>query len=95
MYKTKLIKVIALFEYLIQIEDSSTYRQILTAYNQLLLNINNKEKVDFIKADFKPLQNVYKMYYESPSADKVLGKYILNLMQELYEIELQIFKKKP
>jgi hypothetical protein len=81
--KFKLIELIALLKYLINSEDFDVYKKILSRYSLVLEKINNDKNVK--KEFFDPLQNVLRLYLEAPPKDKVIGRYILDKMQDFYE----------
>lgn len=81
--KFKLIELIALLKYLIHSENFDVYKKILSRYSLVLEKINSDKNIK--KEFFDPLQNVFRLYLEAPPKDKVIGRYILDKMQELYE----------
>ena len=87
------IKLIALFEYFVFVEDSKVYSRILKAYNKVLKNVEKKIKQDLTEDDFKPLLNVYRIYTETRPSDLKFGKHVMDKMQELYELEQKIIPK--
>ena len=93
MCKVKIIKLIALFEYLAHVETSPAFKKILKAYNNVYLAISNKEEKNISEKDFKPLLNVYKIYSEARPKDLLLGKYVMDKMQEFYNYQKKIVEK--
>lgn len=82
----KIIEVISLFKYLNHIEDFGAYKKILIKYNEVLKNIKHTGLSSINKADFEPLLNVTRLYYEAVPSDNILARYISDRMQELYEL---------
>ena len=82
----KLIEVISLFKYLNHVESFSAYEQILAKYNKIFQNIKNAGLSNISKADFEPLLNVTRLYYEAIPSDNNLARYISDRMQEFYEL---------
>lgn len=86
--KLKLIKIIGLLEYLIYIENFKAYHVLLKKHKEILMNLKDKQEVSEIKlADFDPFLNVIRIYLEAPPSDKILGKYILDVIQDFYELQ--------
>ncbi len=90
--KLKLIKIIALFEYLIYNEDFKAYRDILKLYKKVWFNIENKSSEDFLEEDFMPLMNITRLFFEAIPSDDKLSDYLVEKMQEFYELYKQIVK---
>ncbi len=89
--KFKLIKNIGLLEYLIYIENFQTYQNLLKKHHEILTNIKDKENISELKAsDLSPYLNVMRIYLEAPPSDKKLGKYILEALQDFYELQEKI-----
>ena len=66
MYEIKLIKLIALLEYLTHNENFKAHNDILKSYKRVFKSIADKEEKNYNKNDFDPLQNVYRIYSEAP-----------------------------
>jgi hypothetical protein len=79
-----LIKIIALFELLICLENRQVYKDILSKYKKVLFNISNR-KEDLKKEDFEPLLNVFRLYFEAIPSNDILVKYLADKMQDFYE----------
>ncbi len=91
--ETKLAQLIGLFDYLLAIEDFSAYKQLKDSYNRLFCLIKQHKKLEDIKEDnFRVVQSSFRILLEAPPNDKVLGKYILDKMQEIYEMQIKILK---
>lgn len=82
----KLIKLIGILDYLYSIESFSAYNQLILMYSTLLKRIESKKVEDINKFDFESIQAAFRILVEAPPKDKSLGKYILDRMQEIYEI---------
>jgi hypothetical protein len=93
MFKIKIIKLIALFEYLVTVESSGAYIKILNALEEVHQQIFNKEERNLKKDDFYPLNNIYRIYSEVKPYDLKLGKHIMNKMQEFYDLQNEILDK--
>lgn len=93
MYKIKIIKLIALFEYLATVESSGAYMNILTALEEVNQRIFNKEERNLTKDDFYPLINIYRIYSEIRPYDLKLRKHIMTKMQEFYDLQKEILDK--
>lgn len=89
----KLIKLISLFDYLIYLEDFGAYKTLLKLHKRCLLNLKGKQVNELIEEDFEPLINVFRIYMEAPPSDSKLGKYILDMMQEFYELQERVLKQ--
>ena len=84
--KLKLIEIIALYKYLLKVENFRAYEEILSKYlskNKKISSLNTKEELEV--SNFEPLLNAFRLFLEAPPKDKILGKYILDKMQDFYE----------
>lgn len=88
--KLKLIKLIALFEYLNYVENFKAYKDILKLYKKVWSNIENKEQKQMFEEDFKPLQNIFRIFFEAVPSDDDLSNYLVEKMQEFYELKNKI-----
>lgn len=79
----KIIQLIALFDYLISIEEQEAYCCVRKQYQKLLIQLGEVKNQNF---DFSLIQNVFRLMFEAPTNDKFLGKYILDKMQEIYDL---------
>ncbi|MDY3339575.1 hypothetical protein PG279_10380 [Riemerella anatipestifer] len=86
MYE-KIIKIIALYEFLIYVENRKVYKDILNKYKKVMFNISDG---NIKKEHFDPLLNVFRLFFEAIPSDDVLAKYIIDKMQEFYEDYSQI-----
>lgn len=91
--KIKIIKLIALFEYLVTVESSGAYIKILNALEEVNQRIFNKDEKNLTKEDFHPLINIYRIYSEVKPYDLKLGKHIMDKMQEFYDLQNEILDK--
>lgn len=81
----KLVELIALFEYLVLIENFGSYKKILSEYKKVYKDIQGKKVSEIVQEDFTSLTNTFRLYFEAiPSNDK-LGEYIANKMHSFYE----------
>ena len=87
----KLIKTIGLFEYLLFNEPFDAYNQLKSNYENLLSIIQKRNIEDINSDDFLVLQSSFRIMFEAPPKDIVLGRYILDRMQEIYEIQIKMF----
>ncbi len=83
--KVKLTKLIALFEYLMYIENCGAYKEICQLYKKIWENIKDKE--NFIDQDFLPMQNITRLFFEAIPSDDKLSEYLIYKMQEFYELK--------
>jgi hypothetical protein len=84
----RIIKLIGVLEYLYSIEQFPAYNQLKQLYFSLYERIYEKNKFDEIKEiEFEVIQSSFRIFLEAPPKDKILGKYILDRMQEIYEIQ--------
>lgn len=89
----RIAKIMALFEYLISIENFSAYTKILHLYRICLINIIDKENDEISEEDLSSLLNVSRLFFEAPPSNKILMKFIIDKMQESYELERKIIEQ--
>lgn len=87
----KLVELIALFEYLVYVENFNAHKKILSQYKKVLGNINGKDTEEIISEDFMPLTTIFRLYFEAIPSDDKLGKYIVNKMESFYD-EIKFFQ---
>lgn len=91
--KVKIIKLIGLFECLYNLEKKNNYNKILILYNKCLINIIDKENNEIIEEDFSSLINVTRLFFEVRPKNNELAEYILNRIQDCYELERKIIEQ--
>lgn len=91
--EVNVIQLIGIFKYLLFIENFPAYGKLLENYSDLLINIQVRRNIeDIVEYDFKPVESSFRILQEAPPRDVKLGMYILERMQEIYEIQREIIK---
>lgn len=89
----KIAQLVGLFDYLLSIEDFPAYKKLKENYYNLLCTIQQRLRLEDIQeVDFRVVQSSFRIMMEAPPRDITLGKYILDRMQEIYEIQIKIIK---
>lgn len=90
----KVSDIVRLFDYLYSKENFTVYLDIGNQYQLLYNKLIELDSIDKITEDtFSVIQNVFRLFMEAPPKDLVLGKSLLEKMQEIYLIQVQILNK--
>ena len=89
----KIAQLVGLFDFLLSKEDFPAYKKLKENYYKLFCTIQQRVKLEDVQeVDFRVVQSSFRIMMEAPPRDMLLGKYILDRMQEIYDMQIKIIK---
>lgn len=89
--ETKIKQLIDLLDRLIVIEDFNAYKKLRANYYEVYNSLlNRKKSASFSEIDFRKIQSSFRIFFEAPPKNEILGLEIIKTMQEIYELQIQI-----